>query len=141
MNQFDSTAFNLRDSEYDSLYRHIVDIICLFTEAFFTDAFENSEVYTYIETLCDKDWYCICFTNCLNIWNELSQFTLMCGLFFICDQVLKESLQLFVLKGAYKGNETWHNISIESKYSLFQYWKEYELWFMVTVGLVQNIKE
>ena len=55
MNQFDSTAFNLRDSEYDSLYRHIVDIICLITEAFFTDDFENSEVYTYIETLCDKD--------------------------------------------------------------------------------------
>lgn len=26
MNQFDSTAFHLRDSEYDSLYRHIIDI-------------------------------------------------------------------------------------------------------------------
>lgn len=51
----------------------------------------------------------------------------MCGLFFICDQVLKESLQLFVLKGAYKWVETRHNISIESEYSLFQYLKEREL--------------
>jgi len=51
----------------------------------------------------------------------------MCGLFFICDQVLKESLQLFVLKGAYKQIETRHNISIESEYSLFQYLKEREL--------------
>lgn len=55
MNQFDSTAFHLRDSEYDSLYRHIIDIICLITEAFFTDDFENSEVYTYIENLGDKN--------------------------------------------------------------------------------------